>query len=667
MKICKVLFLVLLVMSLTGGTPRTSSAEVMLTAAGNGLGFDILPTAMYTLDNLLSYPNLYTITVTNVGNKTVTRLVIHYSLENPAYGVIVQGDIRVVWDRGVGFLETLAPGQSYTIANTMLNESTKQVTTEGGFLDGFVDEAQRIGYLPEGTYQFSFSIDSAKSWYEDKSPVEGDSIVETIDIKNPKPPELVTPDQNDNDTPAIPRFSWSKPSVTDFSQLTSVKRQLTLYYTIRLWKMFENDGRVLDLETAINRIPIWEVKNLTTTSIEFRPNESRVELISGRSYCWQVQAFDGTGRVISQTNNGKSDVWPFTVKFTPLVINEPILFYPLRFNWSPAQTGGRVVLYDVYVADNVEFSGAYNERGLVSTSFTYPGSAVRLRFGVGYFIKIQATDDAGLPLGEPVTTSFTLPSLEVTLSSPADGEVLATKTPAFSWQGVAGYHVVTVLDTQNNRPFMSGGVEGNSWTYSGEDLKSGITYSWFVTPSNQQGEPLGEPSEAWAFTIPSTDQVSVVSPLNTRIDTVFPRFSWNLLPSVTGANVLYRINIRDENDAVIHSADVPGATYTYPSDATAMVYGKRYTWSVGAIAGGAEIGRRSNRVWFVTPFVQTAGQEITISEIEQAIKMVLADYTQFESFKEMVLSGILGPSGALTPGQLMEYIDKFKIVNVTAK
>jgi len=69
----------------------------------------------------------------------------------------------------------------------------------------------------------------------------------------------------------------------------------------------------------------------------------------------------------------------------------------------------------------------------------------------------------------------------------------------------------------------------------------------------------------------------------------------------------------------------------------------------------------------VTPFVQTAGQEVTISEIEQAIKMVLADYPQFESYKEMVLSGIMGPSGALTPGQLMEYIEKFKIVNVTAK
>jgi len=88
---------------------------------------------------------------------------------------------------------------------------------------------------------------------------------------------------------------------------------------------------------------------------------------------------------------------------------------------------------------------------------------------------------------------------------------------------------------------------------------------------------------------------------------------------------------------------------------------------VGAIVSGSEIGRRSNPGWFVTPFVQTAGQEVTIREIEQAIKMVLADYPQFESYKEMVLSGIMGPSGALTPGQLMEYIEKFKIVNVTAK
>ena len=230
----------------------------------------------------------------------------------------------------------------------MFNTTTDQVTTEGGFLDSFVNEAQRIGYLPEGTYSFSFSIDSEKSWYENSNdPVVGDNIVETIDIKNPRPPELVTPDQNDDDVPTVPRFTWTAPLVTDFTQLKSVKRELKIFYTIRLWKMFERDGRVLDQETAIARIPIWEVINLTGTSLDFRPNESREELISGRRYCWQVQAFDGTGRFISAQNEGKSDIWEFSVRFTPAVINQPILFFPLRFTWTGAQAGGSSILYDV--------------------------------------------------------------------------------------------------------------------------------------------------------------------------------------------------------------------------------------------------------------------------------------------------------------------------------
>ncbi len=672
MKIGKVLFLVLLVLCLTGGIPRAGRTEVMMNAVVSGLGFGILPSAQFTLDDWLSNPNLWTITIFNSseGNKTVNQLVIHFSLSNPAYGVIVEGDINVIGTGSKYFFGPLGPNDPpCMLVNTMFTQTTNQVTTKRGFLDSFVNEAQRIGYLPEGTYSFEFYIDSTQSWYADKTdPVPiGTPIVETIDIKNPGPPELVTPDQNDDDVQIVPRFTWTSPMVTDFSQLKSVKRKLNIFYTIKLWKMFESDGRVLDQETAIARIPIWEVKNLTGTSLDFRPNESREELISGRRYCWQVQAFDGTGRPISQTNNGKSDVWPFTIKFTPLVINEPLLFYPLRFSWTPAQSGGKVVLYDVYIADNADFSGAYIERGVVSTSYTYPGSARLLRFGVGYSIKVQATDDAGVAIGQPVTTTFTLPSLTVTLSSPSDGEVVSTKAPTFSWKGEAGYHVVTVLDQQNNKSYRSSGIEGTSWTYEGEELRSGITYSWSVTPSNQQGEPVGEPSNNWTFTIPSTDQVTVVGPINARIETVFPQFSWNRLQSATGGNVVYRINIQNESGDVIHSADIPGTSFTYPKDATGLEYGKRYTWSVGAIAGDAEIGRRSNPVWFVTPFVQTAGQEVTITEMEQAIKLVLGDYPQFEKFKEMVLSGIIGPSGSLTPVQLMEYIEKFKIVNVTAK
>ncbi|MFC1574024.1 hypothetical protein ACFL30_02455, partial [Candidatus Latescibacterota bacterium] len=384
-------------------------------------------------------------------------------------------------------------------------------------------------------------------------------------------------------------------------------------------------------------------------------------------YCWQVQGFDATGRVVSQTNDGKSEAWQFTISFTPLVINEPIMFYPLRFSWTPAQTGGGMVLYNLAIADNIDFSGAFRRRGRVSTSFTYPGDAPKLRFGVGYNIRVQATDDNGLPIGQPVIQSFNLPSLIATPTSPPDGGALATKNPTFRWQGKARYHVVTVFIADEEWSYISGGVEGNTWIYDGEDFAAGITYSWTVTPSNNFGELLGEPSDTWTFSLPSEEQMTLISPVNERMETVFPDFSWNAYGAATGDNVVYRIIIIDENGTTIHTADVPQTSYTYPSDGTALEYGKRYTWSVGTLVGGSEIGQRSDAVWFVTPFVETAGDDVTMTEMEEAIKYVLGEYPEYENFSDKILSSITGPEGSMTPGQLMELLDTYKIINVTPK
>ena len=90
MKIVKVLFILVLALSLLMGMPAVSRASVMMTAVVNQLGFDILPTAVFTVDDWLSNPNLWTVTIFNTteGNKTVNRLVINFTVSNPVYGDI---------------------------------------------------------------------------------------------------------------------------------------------------------------------------------------------------------------------------------------------------------------------------------------------------------------------------------------------------------------------------------------------------------------------------------------------------------------------------------------------------------------------------------------------------------------------------------------------------
>ena len=98
MKIVKVLFILMLALSLLIGMTAVSRASVMMTAVVNQLGFDILPTAVFTVDDWLSNPNLWTVTIFNTteGNKTVNRLVINFTVSNPVYGDIVTGTIRVI-------------------------------------------------------------------------------------------------------------------------------------------------------------------------------------------------------------------------------------------------------------------------------------------------------------------------------------------------------------------------------------------------------------------------------------------------------------------------------------------------------------------------------------------------------------------------------------------
>ena len=284
-----------------------------------------------------------------------------------------------------------------------------------------------------------------------------------------------------------------------------------------------------------------------------------------------------------------------------------------------------------------------------------------------YYLRVQATDETGITIGEPALITFTLPSTEVFLSQPEDGAQSPTLTPTFQWQGETEYYTVTINAEEGEWTYHSTAIEGKSWTYSGEGLTRGASYTWYVTPSNELGDPVGENSLSWSFSIPPADQITLISPVNTRLETVFPVFSWNRYAPATGDNVVYRIVIQDDGGNVIHTQDVPATSYTYPSSATGLSYAKKYTWSVKATIAGDEVGTKSADAWFVTPFVEGEGTELTISEVDEALRLVLSDYPQFAEFTEMILLRIQGESGPLTPGQLMEIIEKFKIVNVTEK
>ena len=649
------------------GMPEMTQARVMMTGIVNqssGFNFGILESAMFSVDDWLSTPNLWWLTIDNsaMGDTlTVTEAKIYVNIDSGRYPGIIQDGLVYLVGRGTKYLRTsLLPGEKLPVDNILVSSGAHM---SGRWSKEFKDEVLRIGYLPEGTYTLSFILRGKYSNGQTFDEKDVDPIEATIEIRNPRPPELVTPDNGSDNTVAIPRFSWQTPAVSDLSQLNKTIR---VSYTITLWKMFSETGATLTQEEAIRRIPIWQKTGLTAPFVDFDPGSAREELMSGRRYCWQVQGFDATGRFISATNEGKSDIWEFSVRFTPAVLIEPVLFFPLRFSWIAAQAGGNTILYDVSVADNQEFSRAYTAKGQILTAFTYPSDAPQLEPGKTLYLKIQPTDDRGIPVGSPTLHTFTLPANEIALSTPEDNTTIPSLTPTFRWQGIGKSYVVIISDDNGKVIGNSGKVEGTSWAYDGEQLKRGTAYNWKVAPSDDRGEPAGAASDERRFSTPETTQVLLVGPINMNIDSTLPTFTWQPY-SESDTEITYVIAIAGEDGVGVHSAPVAGTTYKYPETAAPLKYGAKYLWSVKALRNNSLIGTPSPNAWFTTPYVASAGTTASLSDIEAAIRLVLGDYPDYSQIKDMNIISIRDMSGPITPAQFMELLGKYRITSVNAR
>lgn len=659
MKPLRVITVLVLVLSLTLGVAQTTHARVMLTTAINQFQFDVLPTATFTVDDWLSNPNLWTLTI--LSDKTITYMRIDVSISTPAYGQVAEARVTVIGNNG--FEQELLGGVPFYLNNTMVQDGKAQVVG-GEWSDEFVDEVLKTGYLPEGWYTLRFAVIDGR--YADGTSFSGDQDLPIeeyeIEIRNPLPPELMTPADGTNDVTRIPRFTWLRPEVSNLSQINGV--MVDVNYTVTLWRMFEiqqNDVRDLNEEEAIDKDYIWRVEGLRTEAVDFDPGSLRFvdELEVGRKYCWQVQAFDGLGRPISPKNEGKSDVWEFTVQFEAPELNPPD-FGSLSVTWSPAMAGGAMVLYRIRIADNPEFISAYVQEGIMGTSFTYPGEAPALVHGTTYYLELQTTNQEFLPIGDPDMITFTLPPLEANVQSPADGTAIPGTTPVFTWSGNSTYYTVRVWSDISDWSYRSPAVRGTRWVYTGEPLARGGSYRWFVTPADQYGERIGTASRTAGFTVPGENQNTIISPVNEMIDTVFPVFTWDAAPDAP-ANTRYSLTLTDVDGNIIHTADVTGTSYAYPQDAEGLLYGAKYWWSVTSDMAGAE---ESSQAWFATPFVFPEGDVLSLEDMQRAIMIVLSDYPEYSRFEGKVLRQIMDETGPLTPNQLMEILDSFKIVSV---
>ena len=118
---------------MVAAAPSPSTARVMMTGSVSGFGMNLLPTANFTLDDWFSNPNLWTISITNSADgKTIKRAELQIVFSSGTYGEILNGKLGVVGAGSRYFISELAPGQSYTINNTMIKNDSPQMFPGSG-------------------------------------------------------------------------------------------------------------------------------------------------------------------------------------------------------------------------------------------------------------------------------------------------------------------------------------------------------------------------------------------------------------------------------------------------------------------------------------------------------------------------------------------------------
>ena len=174
---------------------------------------------------------------------------------------------------------TIVPGNNPVPASAV---RSAKVQMGNSAVAGFV---RRNSYLPQGNYEYSFSVISAVSVEE--------VIVEQFfeqEVLPPAPLDLIEPYNEDKICEKRPLLSWqpSMPTVAG-----------TMYELL----MVEMKDRQSPVEALNYNLPIVKQKGIMTPMLLYPP--SARDLVEGKRYAWQVTAYK------DQTVINRSEVWEF--------------------------------------------------------------------------------------------------------------------------------------------------------------------------------------------------------------------------------------------------------------------------------------------------------------------------------------------------------------------
>lgn len=546
--------------------------------------FEVLRTASFTLDDWENYPNLWCVIITpDPITERIEYAYIHFEIRSDRFSKIAWGNTEMFTVDGV----TVKCNTDFTDLY------------DGDTNDEFEDEVKRVLKLPDDTYYLIFELwDGGDDPYANRY-TQGEKVEtyrESVEITNPNTPILVSPSDGGT-TSLFPTFQWQLPDIRD---VIAGEDPLQITYTLRVYRMFDDQGAPLSEEDAVLFNPIFEAEVINGNSVVFDPGEAAEELLPGRKYAWKVWATDEIGRAVGD-ERGTETFW-FTPQFAPAQLLSPIGgseigVLPPTFTWTEAQASGMQLFYDFVIATDPGYSDAQRKDGIVGGVYRYDGPS--LVPGILHYWKLQTVDGLGRALGDPLEETFRMPPLQIIY--PVD-ETVATLIPNFVWRpyGDIESYQVTVLDAEGEEMWSREVYEAQV-RYDGEALSYGTTYTWRLQ-ARSRGATAGTAQEV-PFITPGAEEVHVTlrSPVDVVVSDLTPRLEWELLK---GANE-YAVTVFDEEGTAMFSTSIRATTVRLGASA-GLEYNSTYRWKVQA-----DIGRASEWATFYTPQEEGAPEEVT--------------------------------------------------------
>jgi len=321
--------------------------------------------------------------------------------------------------------------------------------------------------LPDGTYYWHVQP-------RDLAGNEGpwtETWMFTLDSTGPAAPTLVLPLNNTYTTDTTPWFEW------DILE-TAIEWQLSVSYQpffSSWWGYATPDDHFNDTSEFGETTVYWRVR--------------------GRDSLWNYGPWSETGVIHIDLTEPISPT--ITGPLNNTITNQSIV----TFDWD--YLTDTIDYYEIYVSQHADFSVLYYGPKINDSNSHI--STGPFADGV-YYWKLRAVDLAGNVGNWSETWIYevdTVPPGIVTLLSPANGAVLDTNTPTFSWNPVVGavlYRLILVFNNDWSSPIIIVDLNETSFLLPFSIGGAANVFYWNVRAIDAAGN-IGGYDPAWTFTI----------------------------------------------------------------------------------------------------------------------------------------------------------------------